>query len=36
MEDQLVDQTKQAKYFSLQLDKCTDTADMTICQYICD
>ena len=30
MEDQLIGQIKLAKYFSLQLDECTDVANMAI------
>lgn len=36
MEDQLIDQIKQVKYFSLQPDLCNDTANMAIFQYRCN
>lgn len=34
MEDQLIEQIKLTKYFSLQLDECRDTADMIILVYV--
>jgi hypothetical protein len=35
LEDQLIEQIKLAKYFSLQLDECTDVANMAILMVYC-